>query len=132
MEVEGIDASTNIVRGCALSEDDEVVAVKMNRMIVLSNSSLVRETQVLSGDNEVDIPLRVVLWDDRVKWIESGVFKIQNCRVREIEIHRSFRQIPSRVPMRWIRVKESFECVAEHIIHCVIIDEPWHNRYEAL
>ena len=81
MEVEGIDASTNIVRGCALSKDDEVVAVKMNWMIVLSNSSLVRETQVLSGDNEVDIPLRVVLWDDRVKWIESGVFKIQNCRV---------------------------------------------------
>lgn len=81
VEVEGLDAGVNIVRGCALSEDDKVVAMKMNRMECLRCWKLVRITQVLSGNDKVDKSLSEILWDDRVKWIESAVVKIQNCGV---------------------------------------------------
>ena len=81
VEVEGLDAGVNVVRGCALSEDNKVVAMKMNRMEGLSRGNLVRITQVLSGNNKVDKPLPEILWDDGVKWIESAVVKVQNCGV---------------------------------------------------
>lgn len=80
VEVEGIDAGVHIVRLCALSEDDKVVAMKMNRMIVFGQGSI-WESKILSGQDEVDKTLSVILWDDCVEWIESGVVKIQNCRI---------------------------------------------------
>ena len=78
VEVEGADAGVNIVRGCALSEDDKVVAMKMNRMEGCRCWKLVRITQVLSGNNKIDKSLSEIFWDDCVKWIESTVVKIQN------------------------------------------------------
>ena len=78
VEVEGLDAGVNIVRGCALSEDGKVVAMKMNRMEGLRYWKLVWITQVLSRYNKVDKSLCEILWNDCVEWIESGVVKIQN------------------------------------------------------
>lgn len=77
MEVESIDAGGYIVRVCALSEDDKVVAMQMNWMIVLRKGPI-WEPKVLSGKDEVDKTLGVVLWNDCVEWIESGVVKIQD------------------------------------------------------
>lgn len=37
--------------------------------------------EILGGDDEIDITLVVVLWNDGIFLIESCVIKIQNCRV---------------------------------------------------
>lgn len=44
--------------------------------------NLDRETRKeLTGDDEVDITLTVVLRNNRIGWIEGDVVEIQNCRV---------------------------------------------------
>ena len=81
VEVEGTDAGVDIIRGRALSKNDKVVAVKMHGVSGWS-VKLDREIRkVLTGDDEVDITLSVVLRNNCIVWIEGDVVEIQNCRV---------------------------------------------------
>ena len=79
MKFEGTNAGIDIVWFCALGKNDKVVAVKMHRV---SNWSIdLGGFDVLSGNDEVDKALRIVLGNDSVLCVECGVIEVQNGRV---------------------------------------------------
>ena len=75
-EVEGTDTSIDIIRCCTLSKNGKVVAVKMDRVGILSRNLEWKTREVLGGNDKVDITLRVVLWDYCVFCTECCVVEI--------------------------------------------------------
>ena len=59
----------------------DVMSVQVHGMSIdrLKLAGEVGET--LFGDDEVNVTLVVVFWDNRVIWTESGIFEVQNRRV---------------------------------------------------
>ncbi len=78
VEVESLDARIDIVRALILSEDDKIMPVQMDGVSGRSNHFVGRIREVRRRDDEVDVPLRVVLRNDRVLLIEGGVFEIED------------------------------------------------------
>ena len=85
VEVEGADAGIDVIGIGALSEDNKVMAVEMDRV---SSGSVNFDWEVckfLTSNDKVDKALVKVLRYNGIFWIESSVFEIENRRVREIE-----------------------------------------------
>ncbi len=79
LKFEGTDAGIDIIWFCALGKNDKVVAVEMHW--VSSWSRDLGGVNILSGNDEVDKALCVVLGNDSVVRFECGVVEVQNGRV---------------------------------------------------
>lgn len=81
VEFEIVDAGGDIVRGCALSQDDKVMSVQMHGMGVESVGLAGEVGEALFGDDEVNVTLVVIFRDDGVIRTECGVLEVQDRRV---------------------------------------------------
>ena len=112
LEVEGPDAGVDVVRRRALGEDDEVVAVEVDRVGVLRRDLEGEPRKVLRGDDEVDVTLRVVLRDHGVFRVEGGVVEVQDRRVGKIEpIYVLWGLLNHSSGIFWITTSSSFVCI---------------------
>ena len=85
VEVESLDAGVDVVGACALGQDDEVVAVEMDRMVDRDEGLVWDAADLFGGEDEVYVSLGVVLRDDCVFFVEGGVVEIQDRGVGEVE-----------------------------------------------
>ena len=77
VDIEFFEAGADIVRGCALSQDDKVMPMKMHGMSVESGGKLAGEVgEALFGDDEVNVTLVVIFRDDGVIRTERGVLEV--------------------------------------------------------
>jgi len=115
-----------------LCEDDEVVAVKMNRMSSRDLSLLSRLVrEIRSIDNQIHIPGRKVVLPHRVERIVDvrRVLCVQDCRVTVVEEQRRVGQIPTKGAMRCSRVKIGSEGKIFYVA-LEIFDVPRNDRSE--
>lgn len=136
VKVKGVDARVDVVSLTALGKNDEIVAVEVHRMVGLNGCLYGEIRDQRPGDDQVHVPVRKVLRNDGVLWVEGGVVEVQYGRVGEVEEHGGVGQVPSRVSYVPVaggggRINQSFKSVLEYIVHCVVINLPGHHRLKA-